>query len=200
MTGKFKKNTILLITFVLLLIPLIITGCDNDNNNNDNEVAEVDEEVAVESLLIDELVYENRHVSNIDMELFWKFSEDEHSLYMMLKSPGSGWLAVGFEPSTRMADAEIIIAGFDEDDNFLLEEHFGTSATSHELIEETYIKESSGERNDENSIAEFIIPLGEDSRYDLEPGTEYEIILSYHSSSDNFIQRHSQRTTIELEL
>jgi hypothetical protein len=118
---------------------------------------------------------------------------------MMLESPGSGWLSIGFDATNRMNEAKIIIAGFDEDNNFQLEEHIGTSATSHQLIEETYITESTGVREEDSSIAEFIIPLGGDSRYNIEAGEAHEVIIAFHSNSDSFMQRHSQRATVEIE-
>ncbi|MFW6270511.1 MAG: DOMON domain-containing protein [Bacillota bacterium] len=179
----------------LILVLTIVTGCEEEENN----ASQVEEDVTLESELVEELEYTNHFASDIDMEIYWEFSQEEDELYMVLESPGSGWLAVGFEPTNRMADAEIIIAGF-ENDSLLLEEHYGTGSTSHEKIDETYIENYTGEKSEEISRAEFVIPLGEDSRYDLTRGEEHTIILSYHDNSDNFIQRHTQRTTIELEL
>ncbi len=181
--------------FVLFIIFLLIAGCEETAD----EPEPVENEVTLDSELIAELVYNNHIIADIDMELFWEFSSEEDELYVVLKSPGSGWLAIGFEPTNRMADAEIIIAGF-ENGNFILEEHYGTGPTAHEQIDETYIENSAGERTDERSRIEFVIPLGPESRYDLQQGEEYTIILSYHNSSDSFLQRHSQRTTIEIEL
>ena len=191
----FKRKKLFGVVCVLILVPLIITGC---NNNNDNEVAEEETEVIQESLLTEDLIYSNIYSSDIDLDVFWEFNENSDELHMMLESPGSGWLSVGFDATTRMNDAKIIIAGFD-DDNFQLEEHIGTSPTSHELIEETYITESIGEREADSSIAEFIIPLGGDSRYDIEPGETHEIIIAFHSDTDNFMQRHTQRAIVEIE-
>lgn len=189
-----KKISSLL--FVLFIIFLVIAGCEEEAADESEPVAG---EVTLDSALIEELVYTNHFISDIDMELFWEFSLEEEELYMVLKSPGSGWLAIGFEPTNRMADAQMIIAGF-ENEGFILEEHYGTGPTTHEKIDETYIENSSGERTAESSRIEFVIPLGVESRYDLQQGEEYTIILSYHNSSDNFLQRHSQRTTIEVEL
>ncbi len=190
-----KKKKIFCVMFILLLVMIVLVGCEEA----ENDIGLVDGDVSLESQLIDDLVYTNQFNSDIEMEIFWEFSQDEEELYMVLKSPASGWLAIGFEPTNRMADAKIIIAGF-ENETFLLEEHYGTAATSHDIIEETYIEKATGERDEDLSRAEFVIPLTGDSRYDLSAGEVYTIILGYHSSSDNFVQRHTQRTTIELEL
>ena len=190
-----KLKNVFNFVFILFLVFFLITGCDEAGN----EAGQVDEDVTLESELIEGLVYTNHFVTDIDMEFFWEFSQEENKLNIVLKSPGSGWLAIGFEPTNRMADANIVIAGF-ENENFLLEEHYGTGPTSHDEIDETYIEKSIGERNNEINRIEFVIPLGEDSRYELTKGEKHTIILSYHNSSDNFMQRHNQRTTIELEL
>ncbi len=197
MSEIFKRKKLLGLVCVLILVPLIIAGCNNNDNNE--EVAEEEAEVAQESLLTDDLTYTNFYSADIGLDVYWEFNEDEDQLHMMLESPGSGWLSVGFEATTRMNDAKIIIAGFDGNDNFQLEEHIGTSPTSHEQIDETYITESTGEREEDSSIAEFIIPLNGDSRYDIEPGESQEVIIAFHSDDDNFMQRHTQRATVEID-
>lgn len=183
------------LVFIPVLVVFLITGC----NGNKNESVKIDRNASVESGMIDGLVYTNHLISNIEMELFWEFSKEEQELYIILESPGSGWLAIGFDPTNMMADADIIIAGF-ENETFTLEEHYGTAITSHDKIEQTYIKNSTVERSDDLSRMELVIPLGNDSRYDLRKGEVHTIILSFHNSSDNFFQRHSQRTKIEVEL
>ncbi len=189
----YKKSFSLVLS--LFLVFSLINGC----GEVENEDVKVDRNASLESELTDGLVYTNHFISDIDMELFWEFSQDEQELNIVLESPGSGWLAIGFDPTRRMADAKIIIAGF-ENENFLIEEHYGTGQTSHDKIEETYIKNSKGERDDELSRTEFVIPLDEESRYDLRKGETHTVILSYHNSSDNFFQRHTQRTKVEVEL
>lgn len=184
---------------ILLVVVLVAGGCDANNNNSDGEEAEPAEEIAVESMLHEDLIYENSYTSGIDLEIFWQLDQENEVLNMRMESPSAGWVAVGFEPSTRMADAQIIIGGFTDDDVLSVEEHIGTSPTSHEQIEEVYIEEYAGERNDETTVIEVVVPLDETSRYELTAGEEYEVILAYHDESDNFLQRHSQRTSENIE-
>ncbi|SDM44349.1 DOMON domain-containing protein [Halarsenatibacter silvermanii] len=198
MKTTFGKTAMVLA--ILLMAAVIVTGCnDGSNNNEEADPAEEPEEIARESLMREDLVYENNYLSEIDMEVFWQFNEENETLNMRLESPSAGWIAIGFEPSTRMEDAQIIIGGFAENEDPAVEEHIGTAPTSHEQIETAYIEEYSGERQEEHTIIEFVVPLDEDSRYDLTAGEEYEIILAYHDESDNFLQRHSQRTSTEIE-
>ena len=196
MSEIFKRKKLLGLVCVLILVPLIIAGCNNNDNNE--EVAEEEVEVAQESILTDDLTYTNLYSAGIDLDIYWEFNDEEDALHMMLEGPVTGWLAVGFDATTRMNDAKIIISGFDGDD-FLLEEHIGTSATSHEQIDETYITEGTGERNDDSTISEFIIPLDEDSRYAIEEGETQEVIIGFHDDDDNFMQRHTQRATVEID-
>ncbi len=199
MSTIFKSKKLFGLVCVLILLPLIITGCDNDNGEENGEEQAGLSEVTRESLLTEDLTYSNNYAADIDLDIFWEFNQDTDELHMMLESPGSGWLSIGFDATNRMNEAKIIIAGFNEDNNFQLEEHIGTSATSHEPITETYITESTGQREEDSSIAEFIIPLGEDSRYNIEQGEVHEVIIAFHSSSDGFMQRHSQRDSVEIE-
>ncbi|MGM0421296.1 MAG: DOMON domain-containing protein [Bacillota bacterium] len=196
MIMRIRQKKVFWLSLSVILISILIVGCNNEENV---EIVDEEEDISQESLLNEEMVYSNRISTDIDMDIFWEFNDDEDELYMMLKSPGSGWLSVGFDPSNRMADAKMIMSSFGEDGDFQLEEHLGTGPTSHEAIDETYITESTGIREEESSIAEFMIPLGENSRYDLEPGSTHEVIVAFHSENDSFFQIHSQRASLDIE-
>jgi hypothetical protein len=147
--------------------------------------------------MIEELTYTNYLETELGIDIYWEFSENQE-LYMMLKAPVSGWISIGFEPSRRMKDAKIVIIGF-EGEEVVLEEHYGNTQISHRKIEEKYITEFYGERTEEYSMAEFVIPLDNESRYyRLQPDSVIDTIIAYHSSSDSFMRRHSQRDTIEI--
>jgi hypothetical protein len=97
-----------------------------------------------------------------------------------------------------MKDAKIVIIGF-ENEEVILEEHYGNTQISHRKIEEKYITQFYGERTEEYSLAEFVIPLDNESRYyRLQPGNVIKTIIAYHSDSDNFLRRHSQRDSMEI--
>ena len=193
--GKALSRRFILAAAVLLLFTVLAAGCDSENENTGTKPDEAETRV---SILAEEITYENHFQAGIDMDFFWQFDAEGEELHIRLESPGSGWLAVGFEPSTRMQDAEMVIAGF-EDDEFLLEEHIGTGPTSHEQIENSYIQEYAGEHEEELTVAEFVLPLTGDTRYELQSGEVYEVIFAYHDEDDNFLQRHSQRTSAEVE-
>ncbi len=147
------------------------------------------------SFLVQDLEYHNRYISNIGLEIYWEFSEND-SLYMVLKAPVTGWISIGFDATRRMANAKIIIAGF-ESEKVILEEHIGTSQISHRKINEKYITNFKGERTSSNSFVEFEIPL-KDSRYNIKKGEKINVIIGFHNSSDSFTRRHTQRSTVEV--
>ncbi|MGM0640287.1 MAG: DOMON domain-containing protein [Thermotogota bacterium] len=151
-----------------------------------------------ESKMVEDLIYSNYMETELGMDIYWEFSED-NDLYMVIKAPVSGWISIGFEPSNRMKDAKIIIIGLNNDE-VVLEEHYGNSMISHRKIEEKYIENFYGERTEEYSLAEIKIPLNEESRYNtLKPDAKIKTIIAYHNSSDSFMRRHSQRDTIEIQ-
>jgi len=152
----------------------------------------------LESNLVKDLIYTNYMETELGMDIYWEFSENDE-LYIAVKAPVSGWISIGFEPSRIMKDAKIIIVGLDEDE-VILEEHYGNSMISHRKIEEKYIENYYGERTEEYSMAEIKIPLNEESRYNtIKPNSKIKTIIAYHSDSDNFARKHSQRDTIEIQ-
>src|SRR6056297_2548707 len=97
----------------------------------------------LESNLVEDLIYTNYMETDLGMDIYWEFSEN-NELYIAIKAPVSGWISIGFEPSRIMKDAKIIIVGLDEDE-VILEEHYGNSMISHRKIEEKYIENYYGE-------------------------------------------------------
>ncbi len=194
-SGRSLSRKFFILIALLLVFPVMVSSCDAENENAGTEPEEAETRT---SILTEEITYENHYQAGIDMDFFWQFDAEGEELHIRLESPGSGWMAVGFEPSTRMQDAKMVIAGF-KDDEFLLEEHIGTSPPSHEQIEDSYIVEYAGEYEEELTVAEFVLPLTGDTRYELQSGEEYEVIFAYHDDDDNFLQRHSQRSSAEVE-
>ena len=194
-SNRTPSRKFFILTALLLVFTVMAAGCDAENGNAATEPEEAENRA---SILTEEITYENHYQAGIDMDFFWQFDPEGEELHIRLESPGSGWLAVGFEPSTRMQDAKMVLAGF-QDDVFVLEEHIGTAPTSHEQIEESYIEDYAGEHEEDLTVAEFVLPLTGDTRYELQSGEVYEVIFAYHDEDDNFLLRHSQRTSAEVE-
>lgn len=145
---------------------------------------------------------EYRHTltdSATGIELSWQ--NDSTYLYVGLTSPGTGWVAIGFDPEQQMKGANIII-GAVKDGELLMQDHFGTAPTSHREDSSSEIVQVAGTESAGKTVIEFSISLQSDDPADmaLQPGQTVSIILAYHTSSDSFTTRHSKRTTTEITL
>ncbi len=145
---------------------------------------------------------EYRHTltdSATGIELSWQ--NDSTYLYVGLTSPGTGWVAIGFDPEQRMRGANIII-GAVENGEVVARDHSGTSPTGHREDSSGEIVQVAGTERSGKTTIEFSIPLQSDDPSDkaLQPGQTVPVILAYHASSDSFSTRHSKRTTTEITL
>ena len=63
------------------------------------------------------------------VKINWQIDGD--NLIMELTAPTEGWISIGFNPSSKMKDANIIIGCVDGSGSPIMEDHFGTSPISH---------------------------------------------------------------------
>jgi len=133
------------------------------------------------------------------IDLAWQ--NDSTHLFVGLTSPGTGWVAIGFDPERRMSGANIVI-GAVHDGALLVQDHFGTSATGHREDSRSEIVQAAGTETAGKTTIEFSIPLQSDDPSDkaLRPGQTVAVILAYHASSDSLTTRHSKRTTTQITL
>lgn len=167
---------------IIFLIPLIfLVGC--------NTVT--DEVMGPGTTPPDSLGYQSVSASGITLE----FKINGENLHCKLSAATSGWVAVGFNPSQQMKDANFII-GYVESGMGVIRDDFGVSNTIHESDinlggsrDITLI--SSSEAGGETRL-EFLIPLNSGDSYDrnLEVGQNYPLILA-KGSSDDFSGYHS---------
>jgi len=129
-------------------------------------------------------------------EVHW--SNDLNYLRIGIVSPGTGYLAIGFDPDYRMRGADFVLAAV-EDGRLLIRDDYGDGAVSHaadELLGGTDdILEAAGREEGGRTTVEFVIPLVTRDRYDktLVPGETYSILVAYHETNDSFAVRHSRR-------
>ncbi len=141
-------------------------------------------------------------ITGAKITLEWKI--DGPNLEVILTAPTRGWVAVGFDPSSLMKDANLII-GYVKDDETFVRDDFGNYFTSHVSDEslggsnDVVIKEGE-EKKKETKIA-FIIPLNSGDKYDkvLEAGKSYTVMLAY-GDVDKFDVRHRKRAKVKITL
>lgn len=133
------------------------------------------------------------------MELYWQIEGD--TLYVGLVSPGTGWAAVGFSLTHGMKGADIIIGAVTEE-GLVIEDHYGSSPTSHRQDESSRITRAEGKEVEGKTTIEFAIPLASPDPNDvaLTPGSEITVILAYQASSDSLTARHTKRSALTITL
>jgi len=140
----------------------------------------------------------NEYTSNLEFaggryEVHW--SIDEQHLLMAIKAQASGWVSIGFEPTSRMKDSDMIF-GWVKDGAATVLDLFSTGATGPhppdtELGGVDDILEYGGKEEDGYTIIEFKRKLDTGDEYDkvLAKGQTIKIIWAM-SNSDTLTIKH----------
>ncbi len=154
---------------------------------------------AVVPVAIDGVVFSGEYAHRTDaggFEVHW--SNDINYLRVGLVSPGTGYVAIGFDPEHRMRGANFIVAAV-EGRRLIIRDDYGDASVRHTadtLLGGTDdIIEAAGSERDGRTTVEFVIPLTTRDEYDktLVPGGTYHILVAYHETSDSFALRHTRR-------
>ena len=156
--------------------------------------------IFAEDVIIDIENYKTEEVKGI----VFKWQIIENSLYINISAPTSGWVAVGFDPSRMMKDANILI-GYVKDGKTYMEDHFGAGKIKHkadiDLGGSDDITIISGSEEEDKTTLEFSIPLNSWDSNDrrLEEGKEYKVIFAF-GKKDDFTSYHKLRTSLMITL
>lgn len=132
----------------------------------------------------------------------WKI--DGGDIHIRLTAPTEGWVAVGFNPSRAMKDADFKLAYVDGSE-VVIEDHFGSGLFKHkkdmDLGGTDDFQLVSGSESDGSTTVEFIMPLnsGDDKDSLLEEGVEAKVLLAY-ARNDDIRRKHSWKTSLMVEL
>jgi len=189
---------------VALLIGILMasSGCIQPK-----EAPVISEKVASEEWKPDGVVGENEYARSMvlqsqarqgytggRMEISWK--NDKEFLYMALNGSTSGWLAVGFEPTEWMKDADIILGFVEGKKATVLDEYSTGNYGPH--IEDTMlggtndILQMGGRRDGSNTIIEFKRKLDTEDRFDksMHAGETISLIWAMADSSDQGVKHN----------
>lgn len=128
-------------------------------------------------------------------EIHW--SNDLRVLRIGLVSPGTGYLAIGFDPVSRMQGANLIL-GAVVDGRTVVRDDYGTGPVQHtsdaSLGGEDNVLSFAGTEAGGKTTLEFIIPLDSGDANDkrLVPGSSVEILIAFHETDDDFSAWHSR--------
>lgn len=143
-------------------------------------------------------------VTERGITLSWRINGE--ALEVSVSAPTTGWVAVGFEPSRAMKDANILI-GYVADGEVVVTDQFGTTMVQH--AEDTTLGGTvdvtvlGGAESDGSTTLEFSIPLDSGDEYDrpLEPGSTVGVILAYgENGADDLSGYHRDRAAVEITL
>ena len=135
--------------------------------------------------------------------VYW--SNNAEVLKVGLASPGTGYVAIGFDPDRRMEGANFILA-YMADGEIHTQDHYGIGMTSHGADVDRggvdNVLAAAGVEWADSTIVEFMIPMdsGDPSDKPLLPGGTYTILVAYHDLRDELTLRHSRRGTGEITL
>ncbi len=137
-------------------------------------------------------------ISSGDFLLKYK-AVSSNTLHCKLSTACSGWVAVGFDNSSRMKDANFII-GYVSNNNTFIRDDFGVSSVSHEadtaLGGNSNVTLIAGSESANRTNLEFSIPLNSGDAYDrpMGMGSTYNIIFAC-SDTDEFDAMHDRYAT-----
>jgi hypothetical protein len=133
-------------------------------------------------------------LANGRMAVSWK--NDGTRLYMGLSGQTAGWVAVGFEPSSAMKDADMVVGSVSGNQATVLDQYstgtFGPHPSDTELGGTYDILASGGSESGGMTVIEFSRNLDTGDRFDkvLNPGTPVRFIWSM-ATTDNPANQHN---------
>lgn len=138
-------------------------------------------------------------------EMTFAWTVNGANLDIKLSAKTAGWVAVGFNPSKKMKDANIII-GYVKNYTVVISDEFGSRKTAHREDthdggEENVFNKSGSEKKGITTL-EFSIPLNSGDIKDtaILLNGETTVILAYGPDVDSFRTRHIFRTSKTVNL
>lgn len=136
-----------------------------------------------------------------DITFSWRIIDK--SMDIILKAPTKGWISVGFNPSSKMKDADYVLGCVKKGEVFFIDA-YGSGLLSHrsdtELGGSDNITNKYGEENKNETLLKFTIPTNSDDRYDKILSKGKHVILLAYSLSDDFKSKHVKKARLEIEI
>ena len=128
------------------------------------------------------------------------------SLIVSVTAPSTGWVAVGFEPTSFMNGADLII-GYVESGTASIRDDYGTGQVTHDsdvnLGGTSDIRTLSGSQAAGETTISFKMPYNSGDQFDktLEEGQTYTFIFAYGAdNADDFTSTHVWAESASFEL
>lgn len=143
---------------------------------------------------------------SLDIEkMNFSWSVEGETLAAKISAPTSGWVAIGFNPSSKMKDADIVI-GYVKDGNVKISDEYGIGATQHQTDDKIggtdNVTVVGGSEENGVTTLEFVIPLNSGDAKDraIDPAADTVVIVAYGGDRDSFKMKHVFRDTLTVNL
>jgi len=211
MKSRLKSTLIMSLIFIAFFIILYTMDCFSDNHSESSTNAQTNgnyfnkNKYGTYEIKDDGKGYFTSKSGNFYMEIQYSFVEEGYVIGM--KGNTKGWISIGFESSSSMKDAEIII-GYVRLGKGYLTHHFGTGLYSHKDIKKMggvllrRIVELLHAREENNStIIQFVRKLKAEGKYykSLERGKIVKLLYAI-GTNDKLTKRHKERGYIKIKL
>jgi PKD repeat protein len=138
-----------------------------------------------------------------DVTIYWY--NDAEEIYIGLKSLGTGWVAIGFDPVAFMRGANFIFC-YVEDGEAFVSDQYGSGSFSH--LPDTSaggtedITDYAGVETSGGTVFEFRMPLDTGDEYDnpLIPGGSHTALNSVQMTSDSLTAKHTRKGSFLITL
>jgi len=133
----------------------------------------------------------------------WSIEGDQ--LAVKLSAKTDSWVAVGFNPTKKMKDANIII-GYVKKGKVKISDEFGTAATQHKGDKKVggvdHVTVVGGTEEGGVTTIEFTIPLNSGDAKDgvIDPAADTTVILAHGEGRDSFRVKHKVHATLVVNL
>lgn len=123
---------------------------------------------------------------------------DSANLYVALKSPGQGWLAIGLG-ADGMNGAAMVIAFQDGQGQWTVEEQLGKSLYRHSRAEPQKLISGKTAQADGHTVMEFSLPRRLSNGQSIAEGQPLPFLLAYHKDKPG-LSKHSKKSSGTLVL
>jgi hypothetical protein len=117
---------------------------------------------------------------------------DSAALFCALRSPGAGWLAIGFG-SGGMNGSDMLIAYVDSAGAWMVEEQMGKSFFRHSKVEQPKLIAGKAGLADGKTVMEFALPLALSNGKVISAAAAQPFILAYHADKITF-SKHTKKS------
>jgi DOMON domain len=140
-----------------------------------------------------------------EKKITFAWTVNGENIDIKISAKTTGWVAVGFNPSEKMQDANIII-GYVKKNKVVISDDFGSEANIHKKDTKAggknNISNKSGSETGGITTLEFTIPLNSGDPKDrvIIPDGNTTVLLAYGAGRDSFLTKHAIRVSKTVNL